>query len=54
MNYDQFIKRIKDCYPNEKKPKQKEIPKQEKDKPKNEKVLSDSRNIDRQFVDTNR
>lgn len=54
MNYDQFIKRIKDCYPNEKESKQKEIPKQGKDKPKNKKALSDGLNIDRQFADTNR
>lgn len=54
MNYDQFIKRIKDCYPNEKESKQKEILKQKKDKPKNDKTLSESQNKERQFADTNR
>lgn len=53
MNYDDFIKRIHDCYPEENKLKQKKGFKQEKEKTESEKDISDSRSSRQQFADTN-
>jgi hypothetical protein len=53
MNYNEFIKRIHNCYPDEKKLRQKEDSKQKKDRTDDEKNVSDSRSGRQQFADTN-
>lgn len=53
MNYNDFIKRINICYPNEKIEKQKEIEPEKKGKENDGKHLHNSGSRQQQFADTN-